>query len=84
MLKQFCALPTETRAREMKERDYLWCLVNQLLDDEEELERMCPACRAQAQEERCPVCGAPAGQSTAGVNASFDLERFQALKEGRT
>ena len=83
MLRQFGALPTEGRVREMKERDYLWCLVNQLLDDEEELERMCPSCRAQAREDRCPVCGAPSGQQTAGVNTSFDLERFQALKEGR-
>lgn len=80
MLKQFHALPTEERAAGMKGRDYLWCLTNQLLDDEEELERLCPACRAQAQENRCPVCGAPSGQNTAGVNASFDIERFMALK----
>lgn len=82
MLKQFHALPSEARAREMKDRDYLWCLVNQLLDDEEELERMCPACRERAGEDRCPVCGAPAGQGA--VNTSFDLEHFLALKEGRT
>ena len=29
----------------MKERDYLWCLLNQLLDDQEELDQLCPTCR---------------------------------------
>ena len=48
MLKQFGALPTEERARNMKGRDYLWCLTNLLLDREEELERLCPSCRARA------------------------------------
>ncbi len=67
----------------MKERDYLWCLTNQLLDEEEQLERMCPACRAQAREDRCPVCGAPVWQSEGQVNPSFDMERFLALKRER-
>ena len=48
MLKQFRALPTEGRARAMKDRDYLWCLANALLDGEEELVRMCPRCRCRA------------------------------------
>lgn len=80
MLRQFGALPTEARARQMKQRDYLWCLVNELLDSEEELEGMCPACRAQAQERRCLVCGAPVWQTQAQVNPAFDMERFLALK----
>jgi hypothetical protein len=80
VLKQFGALPTEARARKMKERDYVWCLVNELLDDEEALERMCPTCRARAQEPRCPVCGAPAGQGEGEMNPSFDMARFLALK----
>ena len=42
----------------MKERDYLWCLLNQLLDDQEELDQLCPTCRAEAEQERCPGCGA--------------------------
>lgn len=64
----------------MKQRDYLWCLVQEILDEEEELERLCPACRARAQEERCPACGAPLAECGAGVNPSFDMERFLALK----
>lgn len=79
MLKQFGALPTEERVRTMKGRDYLWCLLNQLLDDQEDLDRLCPACRTEAEEGRCPACGAPSARS--GVNPAFDMDRFQALKE---
>ncbi len=78
VLRQFHALPAEERARAMKGRDYLWCLANTLLDREEELDRLCPACRARALEERCPACGRPGGEE----NASFDLSRFEELKEG--
>ena len=79
VLRQFHALPAEERARAMKGRDYLWCLANTLLDREEELDRLCPACRARALEERCPACGRPGGEEE---NASFDLSRFEELKGG--
>ena len=81
VLRQFGALPTEERAKAMKGREYLWCLANTILDREEQLGRLCPGCRARALEEHCPVCG----RSTAEWgenNASFDLERFEALKGG--
>ena len=84
MLRTFQALPTEARAREMTDREYLWCALNLMLDDEEELSRLCPACRSRAAEELCPVCGAPAAAAAAGENASFDWERFEALKRGET
>lgn len=83
MLKAFGALPTEGRVREMKNRDYLWCLTNMLLDREEELERLCPGCRLRALEERCAVCGRPAGEWGEGADsAAFDWKRFEALKRG--
>lgn len=81
VLRQFGALPTERRAREMKGRDYLWCLANTILDREEELGRLCPSCRARSLEERCPVCGRPAAEGE-DENASFDLARFEELKGG--
>lgn len=81
MLRQFGALPTERRAREMKGRDYLWCLANELRDREERLERLCPSCRTRALEERCPVCGR-AGEEAGAVNPAFDPARFEQLKEG--
>jgi len=61
----------------MTHRDYLWCALNLVLDGEEELERLCPACRARAEEERCPVCGARTDEG--GENGGFDWERFRAL-----
>lgn len=85
MLRNFGALPTEPRAREMKDRDYLWCLVHQLLDREEELSRLCPECRARAEEERCPVCGRTRGSwGEGGVNAAFDQDRFERMRGGET
>ena len=66
----------------MKARDFLWCALNLMLDREEELDRLCPACRARAEEERCPVCGAPAGERSDGVNAAFDEERYRRLMRG--
>ena len=41
----------------MRDRDYVWCLSHLALDQEEELERLCPACRARAEEARCPCAG---------------------------
>ena len=41
----------------MTRRDYLWCALNLLLDEEERLDRLCPGCRAEAESGRCPVCG---------------------------
>ena len=70
------------RAREMTGRDYLWCALNLLLDQEEELAALCPTCRAEAQEGRCPVCGGPAAPANAGENQAFDLERYERLKRG--
>ena len=81
MLRQFKALPTEERVRSMYGRDYLWCLANGILDREEALEGLCPACRSRALEERCALCGQPAPQWGA-ENAAFDLGRVMRLKEG--
>lgn len=84
MLKQFHALPTEERAQRMKGRDYLWCLAHTLLDGEEALDRLCPACRTRALEERCPVCGKGREDwAEATANAAFDWERFEQLRGGR-
>lgn len=83
VLKRFGALPTEGRVRAMKGRDYLWCLANTLLDGEEALERLCPDCRARAEEERCPVCGCSRPEWGEGMeNAAFDLSRFEELRGG--
>lgn len=66
----------------MTDRDYLWCALNLLLDDEEKLDELCPVCRAEAEEPRCPVCGRAAAETGGGVNAGFDAERFERLSRG--
>ena len=66
----------------MTDRDYLWCALNLVLDQEEEQARLCPDCRSRAEREHCPVCGRPT--DTAGWNREFDLARFEAMKEGGT
>ena len=53
-----------------------------LLDGEEALDALCPACRAEAREGRCPVCGAATGGDRTGENAGFDPERFERMRRG--
>lgn len=64
----------------MKDRDFLWCALNLMLDDEEELASLCPSCRSRTLEERCTACGAPLELTEGNINDSFDQSRFQALK----
>lgn len=68
----------------MKDRDYLWCALQLALDQEEELARLCPACRAEAESGRCPVCGGAVADASAGVNDTFDQARFERLARGET
>lgn len=65
----------------MTHRDYLWCALNLALDGEEELGRLCPACRMEVEEERCPVCGAAV--CDCGENGGFDMGRFLEMGGGR-
>lgn len=67
----------------MKGRDFLWCAVNLMLDDEEQLKQLCPQCRQRALEERCSVCGVPLGLGEGAVNGGFDQARFDALRGGK-
>ena len=82
VLRAFRALPTEERAKALTGRDLLWCALNLLLDQEEETELLCPACRAEAEKERCPVCGCETGARIWEENTSFDMDWFLRLKRG--
>lgn len=82
VLRAFRALPTEERVKAMLPRDYLWCALHLLLDQEEAASLLCPTCRAEAEEPRCPVCGRPTGEITREENPGFDMERFLALRRG--
>ena len=76
VLKRFGVLPSELRARRMTDREYLYCAAQMLLDEQEKLEAMCPACREKAKRRLCPVCGEPVPEE----NAGFDEGRFEELK----
>lgn len=67
----------------MTDRDYLWCAVHLLLDEEEAASRLCPTCRAEAEKDRCPVCGREKGSVVQGENPAFDWGRFERMKEGK-
>ena len=77
VLRAFGALPSEARARKMLDRDYLYCAAQMMLDEQEKLDAMCPACRERARRALCPVCGAEMGEQ----NAEFDEKRFEELRD---
>ncbi len=77
VLRSFGVLPSEERAKQLLERDLLWCSLHLLLDEEERLAMLCPKCRADAEAGLCPVCGT----SRPIENPQFDMKRFLQLKE---
>lgn len=66
----------------MKGRDYLWCLLHMMLDDEAAVNRLCLSCQEKAKGDACPVCGSIADAWSASENESFDLKRFETLGGG--
>lgn len=66
VLRIFGALPTERRARRMRDADYLWCGLNLLLDQEEAGRQW------ETGETHC----------AGGQNAAFDEERYRRLSRG--
>lgn len=83
MLRYAGALPSEKRVQDMTDADYLYCLLHEMLDREEMLETLCPACRERAERPHCSVCGASLEASAQTANGSFDMARFERMKEGR-
>lgn len=76
VLRTFGVLPSEQRAKQMTDGDYLYCVLQLLLDEQQELSLLCPGCRERVREPRCPVCGALAAEQ----NDSFDMQRYEELK----
>lgn len=77
VLRCFGILPSEDRARKMTEGDYLYCVMQMELDEEEYLDGLCPACRERAESNRCFCCG----ELMPEINPAFDEERFEELKQ---
>ena len=56
--------------------EYLYALAQLRLDRDEQLDALCPACRAGAEARRCPCCGG----ALPTVNPGFDESRYEELK----
>ena len=65
----------------MTDGDYLYCILHLLLDQEEQLDQLCPACRRAAEEKHGPGCGAALRAWQGAENSTIDSERFQALSQ---
>lgn len=79
VLKAFGVLPSEKRAGEMTDADYLLAAMHLRLDDEDALRGLCPDCRARAESGLCHACGEPRELPS---NPEFDLEEYLRLKGG--
>lgn len=68
----------------MTDEQWLWLFVNEAIDYDEQLERMCPKCQDDATSNKCIRCGKPLGGKLEPqfVNPSFDAERFDRLSNG--
>lgn len=74
VLRYFGVLPSQARA--MTDGDFLYCVLQMVIDGEEQLAKLCPGCRQSLLEEKCPACGAV----QFGQNPNFDEKRFEELK----
>lgn len=65
----------------MTDGQWLWLFVNQIIDNEEHLEKMCPECRdAVASDDKCIRCGKVlADDNEQFINPNFDKSRFESL-----
>lgn len=66
----------------MTARDFLWCALNLLLDEEDTLHSFCPQCQKTARQGACPACGTEIRTSAQGQNSTFDFNRYERLKRG--
>lgn len=66
----------------MLPRDYLWCALQLMLDDEERAATLCPACREERERGLCPSCGGEVSSWQGAENECFDEARYLRMKEG--
>lgn len=52
-------------------------VINMVLDDEEEFNKLCSPCKVKSKESKCPGCGQNSIQEE---NPNFDMKRFEKLK----
>lgn len=66
----------------MSDEQWLWLFVNQRVDADERLEKMCPKCREEVtSEHRCIRCGKEIIEQESFINPNFDMDRYNMLAE---
>lgn len=65
----------------MTDGQWLWLFINQLIDNEEHLEKMCPDCRDEVTStNKCIRCGKVLTKGEDKfINPNFDADRFERL-----
>ena len=64
----------------MTDEQWIWLFINQLIDNDEQLEKMCDKCREEVTSNRCNRCGTSLNSTF--VNPNFDKSKFESLSSG--
>lgn len=64
----------------MSDEQWLWLFVNQRIDADEKLEKMCPKCREEVTSgHKCIRCGKDIIEEETFVNPNFDIDKYNRL-----
>lgn len=64
----------------MSDEQWLWLFVNQRIDVDEKLEKMCPKCREEVTStHKCTRCGKDITIEDSFVNPNFDIDKYNRL-----
>lgn len=64
----------------MSDEQWLWLFVNQKIDIDEKLEKMCPKCREEVtSSHKCTRCGKDIIEEESFINPNFDMDRYNKL-----
>lgn len=64
----------------MSDEQWLWLFVNQRIDADEKLEKMCDKCRNEVTStHRCVRCGKDIVKNETFINPNFDIDKYNKL-----
>ena len=68
----------------MTDGQWLWLFINQIIDNEEHLEKMCQNCKDEVTStDKCIRCGKVlANDEEKFINPNFDADKFERLSHG--
>lgn len=76
-------MPSSDNFRNLTDEQWLWLFVNECIDNDEQLERMCQSCKDEAtSKDKCIRCGkvlSTNNKPATFVNPNFDRKRFERL-----